>query len=75
MVPHLTKLWDLVTNERVIERRCGMGFAKKTLVRYGVLLRLEGQKFQGDLAVQTGVGGEEHFTHAAFAELRGDFVM
>lgn len=21
MVPHLTKLWDLVTNERVIERR------------------------------------------------------
>ena len=42
--------------------------------RFGIGGEVGGEKFEGDLAVQTVVAGLENFIHAARAEEGGDFV-
>jgi hypothetical protein len=59
----------------VIERSQHLGFPLETAYALLVLRKDRGQDLQRHRAVQPGIGGPIHFTHASGTELGGDLVM
>ncbi len=60
---------------RMIQRRCGTGFAQEAFIGLPILGDAIGQKFEGDEAVQRGVFGLVDHTHAAATQLLHDPVV
>ena len=63
-----------VRDVRVVQRRENFGFALKAGEPVGVRRDRRRQDFDRDLALQVGIGGAVHLTHAAHAE-QGDDVI
>jgi hypothetical protein len=62
-------------NARMIESRCGMGFAEKAFAGRRVFLHVGRKEFQGDLSMKRCVVGKEHFAHATLAQPADDTIM
>ena len=59
----------------MVERAASaFGFALKADETFGVAGERIGQDFDGYFAIELGVLGAAHLTHAAFADGAGDFV-
>ena len=58
----------------MIQRREDFGFALEAREPIGIRGERGRQDLDGDLALQLRVGRPIHLAHAAFADLRGDFV-
>ena len=59
---------------RMIQRGEHFRFALKARESIGIGRQRRGQDLDRDLALQLRVGRPIHLAHAAFADLRGDFV-
>ncbi len=61
-------------NVRVVQAGDGLRLALEALLQIGVGRDVLGQHLDGDRAIQAGVAGLVHFTHAARAEGGLDFI-
>ena len=59
---------------RMTQRGERLGFALEPLLQVWIRRDMLGQDFDGDRAVQAGVAGFVHLTHAAFAECGDDLI-
>ena len=53
----------------------GAPFLLKAAAPVGALGELGRQDFDGDVAAEAGIVGSVDFTHGAFAQLGGDFIL
>jgi hypothetical protein len=59
---------------RMVERRKRVRFASEPHQSVGIRGKRGGQNLDGDVAVQAGIAGPEHFAHAARADSGNDLV-
>ena len=59
----------------MVQRGEHLGFAGEAGQAVGILREGVGQNFDGDFAIQFGVGGALHLAHASLAEFGGDAVV
>jgi hypothetical protein len=62
-------------NVRMVQCRCGPGFALKAFERLGIFGDVIGKKFQRDEATELGVLGFVHDSHAAATKLLNDAAV
>ena len=58
----------------MVQRREGLRFALEPREPFGVVRERVRQELDRDVAIQLRVARSVHLSHAAFADLRGDFV-